>query len=176
MISTRNTTDIHLTVKLQENGEKFSLSRQRRRPTLLKRQIRNRITRVSHIHLHARLIVIRQLGQIHRDLIIRFAAKVQANVIHGDIDVVHAGLVRRPGGAAIVLREPEAHDARRARVGPVPDAGGGVGGVDCGAGVVGDGKAVVPRDGESGAIVEEEGAVDGRGGDEVDGAIAGVVG
>ena len=74
------------------------------------------------------------------------------------------------------MREPEAHDARRARVGPVPDADGGVGGVDRGAGVVGNGEAVVPRDGEAGAVVEEEGAVYGRGGDEVDGAIAGVVG
>ena len=74
------------------------------------------------------------------------------------------------------MREPEAHDARRARVGPVPDADGGVGGVDRGAGVVGNGEAVVPRDGEAGAVVEEEGAVYGGGGDEVDGAIAGVVG
>ena len=122
------------------------------------------------------MIVIRQLDQVHRDLIVRLAAKVHADVVHGDVDIVHAGIVRRPGCTAIVLREPEAHDARGARVGPVPDADGGIGGVDGGAGVVGNGEAVVPRDGEAGAVVEEEGAVDGRGGDEVDGAVAGVVG
>ena len=152
-----------------------SSPRQRRRPPLLKRQIRNRITRISHIHLRPRLIIIGQLDQIHGDLIIRLAAKVQANVIHGYVDVVHAGIIRGPGRTAIVRREPEAHDARGARVGPVPDADGGVGRVDGGAGVVGDGEAVVPRDREAGAVVEEEGAVDGGGGDEVDGVIAGVI-
>ena len=132
---------------------------------LLKRQIRNRITRVPHIHLRTRLKVIGQLDQIHRDLVVRLAAKVHADVIHGDVDVVHAGVIRRPGGTAVVLREPEAHDARRARVGPVPDADRGVGRVDRGAGVVRYGEAVVPRDREAGAVVEEEGAVDGGGGD-----------
>lgn len=64
----------------------------------------------------------------------------------------------------------------RARVCPVPltDWGGRVG--DGGADVEGDGDAVVPGDVEAGAVVEEEGAVGGRGGDEVDGAVAGVVG
>ena len=155
---------------------KPSLYRQRRRLTLLKRVVRNRITRISRIHLHARLIVIGQLGQIHRDLIVRLAAKVLAEIVHGDVDFVHAGIIRRPGRTAVVLREPEAHDARRARVGPVPDADGGVGGVDGGAGVIDNGEAVVPRDGEAGAVVGEEGAVDGGGGNEVDGAIAGIVG
>ena len=63
-----------------------------------------------------------------------------------------------------------------ARVGPVPDAGGSEGGVDGGAGVVDVGGAVVPGDVLAGAVVKEEGAVDGGGGDEVEGAVAGVVG
>ena len=157
--------------------EKPSLSpRQRSLRTLLKRQIGNRITRIPHIHLLARLIIIRQLPQIDQNLIIRRAAIVQADVIHGGVDVVHAGIIRRPRGATVVLREPEAHDALGARVGPIPGADRGVGGVDGGARVVDDGQAVVPSDVEAGAVVEEKGAVNGGGGDEVDGAVAGVVG
>ena len=148
-----------------KNTRAVSSSRQRRRPTLLKRQIRNRITRVSHIHLRPRLIVVGQLRHIHRDLIVRFAAKVHADVIHGDVDIVHAGVIRRPGGTAVVLRQPEAHDAFRARVRPVPDADRGVGGVDRRARVVRNWEAVVPRNCEAGAVIEEEGTIDGGGGD-----------
>ena len=98
-----------------------------------------------------------------------------ADLPHGGEDVIQADVVRRPRGAAVVLREPEAHDALGARVGPVPlaDRGGGV--VDGGAGVHGDDQAVVPGDGEAGAVVEEEGAVGGGRGDEREGPVAGVV-
>lgn len=149
---------------------------QRKRRAPLKGQIGNRITRVSRIHLHARLIVIRHLHYIDRDLVVRRAAVVHADVEHGGVDVVHAGFVGRLGRAAGVRRDPETHDASRARIGPVPDAERGVGGVEGGADVVDDGDAVVPRDVEASAVVEEKGAVDGGGGDLVDGAVAGVFG
>ena len=126
--------------------------------------------------MHARLRVIRQLCQVDRDLIVRRATVLHADVVHGRVDVVHAGFICRPRGTATVLRQPETHDALRARVGPIPDADGGVGGVDRGADVIHHGEAVVPRNFEAGAVVEEKGAINGRGINLVDGAVAGVVG
>lgn len=154
----------------------LSNPRQRSLRPLLQRQISNRITRIAHIDRLPRLIIIRQLPQIDHDLIIRRAAILHADVVHGGVDVVHAGLIRRSGRAAVVLGQPEAHDAAGARVGPLPLAGRGFGGVDEGAGVQDDGEAVVPGDVEAGAVVEEEGAVGGGGGDEGEGAGAGVGG
>ena len=139
-------------------------------------QISDRITRIADIDRLPRLIIIRQLPQIDHDLIIRRAAILYADVVHGGVDVVHAGLVRRSGRAAVVLGQPEAHDAAGARVGPLPLAGRGFGRVEEGAGVEGDGEAVVPGDIEAGAVVEEEGAVGGGAGDEGDGAGTGVRG
>lgn len=150
--------------------------RQGRLRTLLKRQVSDRITRIADIDRFARLIVIRQKFQIDHDLIVRRAAVIHADLIHGRVDVVYAGVVRRLWGAAAVLGEPEAHDAFGARVGPVPLADCGGGGVDGGADVKNDGEAVVPGDVEAGAVIEEEGAVGGGGGDGGDGAVAGVVG
>ncbi len=152
--------------------------RQRRLRPPLQRQISKRITRIPDIDRLARLIIIRQPLHINHDLIIRRAAVIQPQLIHGRVHVVHARVVRGLGGAAIVLREPVAHDALGARVGPVPlaDLGGGGGGVDGGADVEDDDEAVVPGDVEAGAVVEEEGAVGRGGGDEGDGAGAGVVG
>lgn len=153
-----------------------SFLRQRSLRTTLKRQVSERITRITHIDRLPRLIIIRQHPHINHDLVIRRAAIVHAELIHRGVDVVHAGVVRGPGRAAAVLREPEAEDALGARVGPVPLADGGGGGSDGGAGVEGDGEAVVPGDVEAGAVVEEEGAVGGGRGDERDGAVARVVG
>ena len=154
----------------------FSTLRQRSLRPSLKRQISNRITRIAHIDRLPSLIIIRHLLHINHDLIIRRAAEIQPNLIHGRVNVVHAGIVRRFRRAAVILGQPETHDAFGARVCPVPlaDWGGGVG--DGGADVKGDGDAVVPGDVEAGAVVEEEGAVGGGGGDNVDGAVAGVVG
>ena len=139
--------------------------RQRRLRPLLQRQMRNRITRISHIHRLPRLIIIRHQLHINRDLVIRGAAEVGPQGRHGGVDVVEADIVRRDGGAALVLREPEAHDAPGARVGPVPHAGrdGAVG--HGGAGVVDDGDAVFPCDVVAGTVVEELGAVGSGGGD-----------
>ena len=142
----------------------------------MQRQISNRITRIADIDRLPRLIIIRQLPQIDRDLIIRRAAILHADVVHGGVDVVHAGLIRRSRGAAGVLGQPEAHDASGARVGPLPLAGRGFGRAEDGAGVEDDGEAVVPGDVEAGAVVEEEGAVGGGRRDEGDGAVARVGG
>ena len=127
--------------------------------------MRNRITGIPHIHRLPRLIIIRHQLHINRDLIIRGAAEVGAQGRHGGVDVVEADVVRRDGGAAVVLREPEAHDAPGARVGPVPTAGRGGGVGHGGAGVVDDGDAVFPGDVVAGTVVEELGAVGVRGGD-----------
>ena len=154
----------------------LSNPRQRSLRPPLQGQISDRITRIADIDRLPRLIIIRQLPQIDHDLIIRRAAILYADVVHGGVDVVHAGLVRRSGRAAVVLGQPEAHDAAGARVGPLPLAGRGFGRVEEGAGVEGDGEAVVPGDVEAGAVVEEEGAVGGGAGDEGDGAGAGVGG
>ena len=154
----------------------LSPPRQRRLRPPLKRQISNRIARIPNVDRFPRLVIVRQLLKIDHDLIIRQAAIVQADLIHGGVNIVHAGGIRRLGGAAVVLGEPEAHDALGARVGPVPLADGGGGVVDGGAGVEDDGVAVVPGDVEAGAVVHEEGAVGGGGGHERDGAVAGVVG
>ena len=154
----------------------LSTLRQRSLRPLLKRQISNRITRIADIDRLPRLIIIRHLLQINHDLIIRRAAEIHSDLIHRRVNIVHAGIIRGSRRAAVILGQPEAHDAFGARVCPVPlaDWGGGVG--DGGAGVKGDGDAVVPGDVEAGAVVEEDGAVGGGAGGEVDGAVAGVVG
>lgn len=159
-------------------GARATLSppRQRSLRTSLKGQVSDGITGIPHIDRLPRLIIVRQLLQIDRDLIIRRAPVDHADHIHGRINIVHAGVVRRLGRAAGVLREPEAHDALGARVGPIPLADGDGRGVDGGADVEEDGEAVVPGDGEAGAVVEEEGAVGGGGGAEGDVAVAGVAG
>ena len=138
--------------------------------------MRNRITRISHIDRLPRLIIIRHQLHVNRDLIIRGAAEIGAQGRHGGVDIVEADIIRRDGGAAIVLGEPEAHDAPGAWVGPVPLAGRGGGVGHGGAGVVDDGDAVFPGDVVAGTVIEELGAVGGGGGDEGDGAVAGVVG
>lgn len=150
--------------------------RQRRLRASLERQVSNRVAGIPHIDRLARLVIIRHLPHINHDLIVRGAAVLQSDFIHGRVDIVHASIVRGPRRAAIVLREPEAHDALGARVCPVPLADRGCGVVDDGADVEDDGEAVVPGDVAAGAVVEEEGTVGGGGGDEVDGAVAGVVG
>lgn len=127
--------------------------RERELRPLHKRQISNRITRIPDIHLRARLVIIRQYPQIDRNLIILRPANIHPNVIHGRKDIIHARLIRRQRGAAVILREPKPHDALGARVCPVPGAGRGGGGGDCGAGVVDDGEAVVPGYVEAGAVV-----------------------
>ena len=169
-------TKIHQSNPIRTEQNPLSPPRQRRLRPPLKRQVSNRITRIPDVDGFPRLVIVRQLLHINHDLVVRQAAIVHADLIHGGVDVVHAGGIGRLGGATVVLGQPEAHDALGARVGPVPLADGGGGVVDGGAGVEDDGVAVVPGDVEAGAVVEEEGAVGGGGGDPRDGAVARVVG
>ena len=139
-------------------------------------QICDGVARISYIHRLARLVVVGQFPYIDYDLVIRRAAVLLPDLVHWRPYVVHARLIRGRRRTAVVLREPETHDAGGAGVAPVPLADRGGGGGHGGADVVDHGETVVPDDVLAGTIVEEEGAVWFGGGDADDGAVTGVVG